>query len=104
VIPPFSRTGFYVGVNGGYGWNSARGNGSNFFANPSGGLIGGAVGANYQIGQFLVGIEDNLDWADMTNSRTLLNGVSTGSRIDAFASAQLRNKVADPLLNGMLSQ
>jgi outer membrane immunogenic protein len=62
----------------------------------------------------------------MTNSRTLLNGVSTGSHIDAFdtaslrggfaidrallfveggaSSAQLRNKVSDPLLNGTLSQ
>jgi outer membrane immunogenic protein len=126
VIAPFSWTGFYVGVNGGYGWSSTRGNANNSFTNPSGGLIGGTLGANYQIGQFVVGIEDNLDWADMTNSRTFLNGVSTSSRIDAFntaflrggfaidrallfveggaSSADLRSKVADPVLNGALSQ
>jgi len=94
VPPLFSWTGFYVGVNGGYGWSDFRGSGGNVFAKPSGGLLGGTVGYNYQIGQIVVGVEDNLDWADMTNSRTLASGISTKSRVDAFNTAFVRGGYA----------
>ncbi len=124
--PAFSWTGFYVGVNGAYGWGNFRGNGGNLFANPSGGLVGGTAGFNYQIGQFVVGVEDNLDWADLTNSRTFVGGASTKSRVNAFntafvrggfaidrallfvegglASGDIHNKITDPALPGTLSQ
>ncbi len=52
VPPPFSWTGVYFGVNGGYGWASTN---SSSFGNPSGGFVGGAVGVNYQMGQFVFG-------------------------------------------------
>ena len=52
--PPFSWTGFYVGVNGGLGAAAA---GGGAFGSPSGGLVGGTVGYNYQIGQFVIGAE-----------------------------------------------
>lgn len=86
--------GCYVGVNGGYGWN----NGSstyrdanstadpiNFLPNPadpnpiaylptpggtggSGGLVGGSGGCNYQIKQWVVGFEADIDWANISGS------------------------------------
>ena len=64
--PVFSWTGFYVGVNGGWG----GGTGGKDFGNVSGGLVGGTVGYNYQIGQFVVGLEGDWDWADLTKNGT----------------------------------
>ena len=126
VAPAFSWTGFYAGVNGAYGWSNFRGAGGNVFAGPSGGMLGGTVGYNYQIGQFVVGAEDNLDWADLTKGRTLAGGISTSSRVNGFntafvrgglaidrallfvegglSSANIRNRITDPALPGALSQ
>ncbi len=69
-IPPppmFSWTGFYLGINGGYGfgqssWTSGALTTGNF--NTSGFLIGGTLGANYQIGSFVIGLEGDGDWND----------------------------------------
>ena len=60
--PPFTWTGFYVGVNGGWGFS---GTDNNSFGNINGGLIGGTVGYNYQMGQFVIGYEGDVDWADV---------------------------------------
>ncbi len=63
VAPPFSWTGFYAGINGGYGWGT-----SDFSApfapgsfNISGGLVGGTLGYNYQVNQIVFGIEGDVD-------------------------------------------
>jgi outer membrane immunogenic protein len=93
--PPFSWTGFYVGVNGGYGTTDLRGN--NFgagsgvgpvsaFGNPSGGMIGGTAGYNYQIGQMVVGVEGSLDWADMSKGRTFANGSTDSFKVDSVGN------------------
>ncbi len=62
--PVFSWTGFYVGVNGGWGGGSSGGD----FGSPTGGLVGGTVGYNYQVGQFVAGLEGDWDWADLNKS------------------------------------
>jgi outer membrane immunogenic protein len=56
---PFFWTGFYGGVQAGGGWNDSRwsGSGFDFNTNGSGGIFGGQIGYNYQIDQFLIGIE-----------------------------------------------
>lgn len=69
--PPFSWTGIYFGVNGGYGWASTN---SNSFGNASGGFVGGTVGANYQMGQFMFGAEGDWDWANLANTQPDLLG------------------------------
>ena len=93
--PPFSWTGFYVGVNGGYATTDLRGNTFgplagvgpvSAFGSPSGGLIGGTVGYNYQIGQFVIGAEGTLDWADLSKSRSFLNGSSDSLKVDSVAN------------------
>jgi outer membrane immunogenic protein len=87
VPPPFTWTGFYIGVNGG----GAFGSGANgTFGNPSGGLVGGTVGYNYQIGQFVTGIEGRLDWADLSKSQTLLDGSMTASKVDSLGNILAR--------------
>jgi len=93
VAPAFTWTGLYAGINGAYGWSNFR-NGGGTFGSPNGGLVGGTVGYNYQIGQFVIGAEDNLDYADLTKSRSLPGAISTKSRVDAFNTAFLRGGVA----------
>ena len=64
----YNWTGFYIGINGGGGfgrsdWDSI---GSSF--DVSGGLVGGTVGYNYQFGQAVVGVEGDIDWADINGT------------------------------------
>ncbi len=65
--PPFSWTGFYVGINGGGGFGSSNWD-STGSRNISGGLVGGTVGYNYQFGQWVSGLEGDIDWADINGS------------------------------------
>ena len=68
----YNWTGLYIGINGGYGTGN-----SNWSDGPvgttgsfptSGFLIGGTVGANYQIGQYVFGIEGDADWSNLQGS------------------------------------
>jgi len=86
--PIFSWTGFYVGVNGGWG----GGTGGDF-GSPSGGLIGGTVGYNYQIGQFVAGLEGDWDWADLNKSGADILGPYT-NKVDSLATARARAGIA----------
>ena len=70
-LPHYNWTGFYVGINGGGGFgrssfNSPNATTGNF--NVSGGLVGGTIGYNYQMGQTVFGIEGDMDWAHIKGS------------------------------------
>jgi outer membrane immunogenic protein len=82
--PAFDWTGFYVGLNAGYGWGDP---GSNFRGNPAGsfgapldpssyvtrnrGFIGGAqAGYNYQTGALVLGVEADIQYADIKGTTT----------------------------------
>lgn len=90
-VPVFSWTGFYVGVNAGYGWNRLSGTGT--FGSDSltakGWLAGGQLGYNYQIGQFVVGVEGEFDWANVKNDSPLFAGTLT-IKNDYFITAAAR--------------
>ena len=63
----YDWSGFYIGVNGGYGvgnssWNSAAPFTTGNFT-TDGLLAGGTIGINYQAGQFVFGFEGDADWA-----------------------------------------
>ncbi|HMJ41543.1 MAG TPA: outer membrane protein, partial [Pseudolabrys sp.] len=63
-VAPFSWTGFYVGINGGYGWGKS--NWSNPLVstgdfNVKGPLVGGTIGYNLQTGAFVWGLEADAD-------------------------------------------
>jgi outer membrane immunogenic protein len=76
----YNWTGFYIGVNGGGGWGqqdpltplSNRFDRTSF--DTSGGMVGGTVGAQIQQGYVVLGLEGDLDWANIKGS-----GVSTPS-------------------------
>ena len=62
----YNWTGFYVGINGGYGWGTSDiGVPAPGSYNINGGLVGGTVGYNWQIGQAVYGLEGDLDWANI---------------------------------------
>ena len=74
VPPPpaiYNWSGFYIGINAGYGTGN-----SNWSDGPvgttafltSGFLAGGTLGANYQIGNYVFGIEADGDWSNITGN------------------------------------
>lgn len=81
--PIFSWTGFYVGGNIGGAWANNDFRDSLFltnFDNNRGVFIGGGqIGANYQIGQFVIGGEWDFDWAANNNNNigVIVPGVGT---------------------------
>jgi outer membrane immunogenic protein len=85
--PAFTWTGFYVGINGGYGFG---GIGDTNFGNPNGGFVGGTVGYNYQMGQFVVGGEADLDWADLGAKNTFTNFAYNNYHVNAITTERLR--------------
>jgi outer membrane immunogenic protein len=89
-VPPYSWTGFYVGINGGgaFGSSSWDSTGSR---NVSGGLIGGTVGYNYQFGQAVAGIEGDMNWADINGSTT--NACPAGCKTSDTWLATLRGRL-----------
>ncbi len=65
-IVPFSWSGFYLGLNGGYGWGDA--DVSNAFGNfttdtQNGWLVGATAGYNLQTGNWVWGLEGDIDYA-----------------------------------------
>ena len=73
-VAPFTWTGVYLGINAGYGNSKSDGNefcttptgvvggtgcwnGSPAGVTSSGGFVGGQLGANYQVGMFVFGVE-----------------------------------------------
>lgn len=70
AAPAFTWTGFYVGVNAGYAWNANDNNNNTFYGSSSndGGFTGGGqIGYNYQINQFVIGAEADINYADLKN-------------------------------------
>jgi outer membrane immunogenic protein len=78
-VAPFSWSGFYVGINGGYGWGTSDWSSAvtSGHPKPTGGLAGGTLGYNIQTGNWVWGIEGDIDWADLKGSDTG-TGVCTG--------------------------
>ena len=100
LLPP-TWTGFYVGVNGGWGWtNSNNGNGTLTLNDTVGGtlfspvsiasanhnahsaLFGGQIGYNLQAESWVFGVEGDIDGADIRASQAIVFPASSlvGSR------------------------
>jgi len=89
--PAFSWTGFYVGANAGYGWGNVNANGWANVGDLDGFVGGGQVGYNYQMGQFVLGLEADLQGADLSSGNNLgLVRVKT----DYFGTVRARVGVA----------
>jgi outer membrane immunogenic protein len=109
VAQVYNWTGVYVGVNGGYGWGtqdplilfSNRFDRTSFDIN--GGMIGGTVGAQIQQGYVVLGVEGDLDWANIKGSgisNPSILGIGQGitlnasTNVSAVGTARLRAGVA----------
>jgi outer membrane immunogenic protein len=108
VIPTWDWSGFYVGLNGGYGQNDSTGDrtcinpaGAFFGAGctpnivghvftPSGALFGGTAGYNIQAGSFLYGVETDIQWSDIKASATVPIGLAAAPSGVYIASDDLR--------------
>jgi outer membrane immunogenic protein len=116
AVPEFTWTGFYAGINAGYGFSDDNNRNSvgTFTATPGsltpplagytgvvsngftgsdsndGFVGGGQIGYNYQFGNWVIGIEADAQWADMNNSR---NGgiVTLTPPVRGFVGAQNAN-------------
>jgi outer membrane immunogenic protein len=70
-LPVYTWTGFYLGVNGGGALGTSAWDSAGSF-NISGGLVGGTIGYNYEIGRAVIGVEGDIDWAGISGSTTTL--------------------------------
>ena len=69
--PVFTWTGFYAGLNTGYSFGKFTEGGDAFFGKANGGMIGGTLGYNHQIGSMVLGLEGDWDWTGAKGERAL---------------------------------
>lgn len=82
VAPAFSWTGFYLGINGGYAWGHSDWNNTpmgNVSMNVKGALVGGTLGYNLQTGNWVWGLEGDVD-------ATWIDGSSVGGAVGSVCS------------------
>lgn len=86
-------TGVYIGAYGGYGWantglSDVTGGVDDGSHVADGGLAGGTLGANYQTGMWVFGVEADGGWADLKGSNLSPSRVATSmeSKIDTLAT------------------
>jgi outer membrane immunogenic protein len=87
----YDWTGFYIGVNGGGGFGEDK------FTltpamnrKPSGGLVGGHAGYNWQYGRVVGGLEMDFDGADITKNFTPAAGTLVREKTDELATTRAR--------------
>lgn len=93
--PAFTWTGFYVGANVGYAWGQIDSTGlgvlSNGFDDPDGFTGGGQIGYNYQMGQFVLGVEADFQGADLKASLfDVPTGISASNEINWYGTVRAR--------------
>lgn len=97
----YNWAGFYLGVNGGIARQNysiaANDEGSTVTGSATGGIVGGQVGYNWQLRSWVVGIEVDEDWANLSNTQITgesgFSGLAT-SKVDSLGSARLRTGLA----------
>jgi outer membrane immunogenic protein len=76
----YDWSGFYLGINGGYGWGQSSFDGltgtlGNF--NTAGWVAGGTAGYNLQYGRAVFGLEGDIDWSNINGSAACVGGSAT---------------------------
>ena len=90
---PYSWTGFYVGAQAGGGWNNSRWDDAVdpvFNTNGSGAIFGGQIGYNYQINQFVIGMEVDLAGSTAQGAAECAANQVCEAKQDYLASARGR--------------
>ncbi len=70
IVAYYNWTGFYAGISGGYGFGDSTWSSPVANPKPTGYLIGGTVGYNWQSGALVYGLEGDWSWANITDSVT----------------------------------
>jgi len=65
--PIYNWTGFYIGINGGGAWGDSKWDSAGKF-DVSGGMVGGTIGYNWQVSQWVFGLEGDIDWTNISGS------------------------------------
>ena len=73
----YSWTGFYVGLNAGYGFGDSDWTSPSSSNSPEGALVGGTVGYNFQTGRWVWGVEADIAWSDMNDDAPCGAGTCT---------------------------
>lgn len=87
----FVWTGFYAGLNAGYGWGSFNRAANVIMGKTTGGVLGGQLGYNYQFGSLVVGVEGDANWSWMNGNAAPAVGVATRGSLEWFGT--LRGRV-----------
>jgi outer membrane immunogenic protein len=100
IASVYDWTGFYLGVNAGVGLGRDRtqrfdaASADSLYLSPLGAIGGGQIGYNWQTNSFLgplvLGVEADIQGADMTDNRTDVRGVQYGQKLDWFGTVRGR--------------
>jgi outer membrane immunogenic protein len=85
LSPVTNWSGFYIGAMGGYA--------SEATSDPlgvKGGFGGGTVGYNWQFGTYVLGLEGDGAFADVSNSAATPGGVTVAAKVDSLATIRGR--------------
>jgi outer membrane immunogenic protein len=90
-VAQYNWTGFYLGINGGGSWGDSDWTGFAVSNSPSGGMIGGTVGYNWQgVGSpWVFGLEGDIDWANFSDSAACA-GLNCQTKTNWFGTARGR--------------
>ena len=99
--PIFTWTGIYIGGQVGYAWGTGANRFDGFIddvfvdtslgGNPNGVIGGGHVGFNYQINQWVIGLEGSVDGTSLTN--TAVVAFPDGSTLAAHSNADIQGSI-----------
>jgi len=95
--PVYNWTGFYVGIDGGYGWGRHDRLNDTGFANSydsKGGLFGGHAGYNRQFGQWILGIEGDAHWTNIKGDDGAVGGTLDQTTTRFLGSIRGRGGIA----------
>ena len=100
-------TGLYVGVSGGGDWgrfsqtNTTNGISNGVF-NQKGGLVGGTLGYNWQMATWVLGLETDLSWTNLSGTQACGPGSAFICTTDARALGTLRGRAGMTVLDNVL--
>jgi opacity protein-like surface antigen len=86
---PYNWTGFYFGADGGYGWQSSAGTLTTaagampYEYSVTGPFAGFFVGGNYQFNRFVLGIEGDWQWSNLTGNNQYLAPLGAAGALPA---------------------
>jgi outer membrane immunogenic protein len=90
VPPYYNWTGFYIGINGGYGFGNSNWSAVGNSFDTNGGLVGGTIGYNWQVGQAVLGLEGDGDWTNIKGSTTTTSLGTIQTQNDWLSTARAR--------------